>query len=100
MPTIFSFWLHFFLSSSGKYQVGTIQGCADKAPDVDGVYRLTGQYPDFNFKRKNTLALLKPKNFHAYNAQATLHFQNAFWGLMLPATVETKKRKTQKFNNF
>ena len=68
--------------------VGIIQFVADGNPDVDAIYRLTKTIP-FTFQDDLTsLKLLIPQHTYApYNAQATLHFYNSFWGALLPVTV-------------
>jgi hypothetical protein len=61
---------------------------ADIQPDVDAIFRLTHKTP-FVFKKGSSKAILKiPQNIVTpYNAQATLHFYDAFWALYLPVTV-------------
>ena len=70
--------------------IGVIQSLCNGDPDNDAVFRMTR--PDstnFTFERSATsLPLLIPSNAYSpYNAQATTHLYNAFWGLYLPITV-------------
>ena len=78
---------------------GVLQSLADYEPDVDAIYRLTRQTP-INFPRPEIVQLkdldelyrthssvLKIPTLAPYNAQATLHFYDAFWALYLPVTV-------------
>lgn len=70
-------------------RIGMLQSLADQDPDVDAVLRLTGQQAsDIHFKRKIDWALaLPPFVFCPANAQATLHYRDAFWAMLLPITV-------------
>jgi len=66
------------------------QFLADEDPDVDAVFRLTRQLP-CHFEGlppdlPSKLAI-PPNTFLPYNAQATVHLYEAFWGLLLPVTV-------------
>jgi hypothetical protein len=76
--------------------IGILQSLANHDPDVDAIYRLTQPLPfDFpislvtHHKRKNTnLPRVLPRGVYApYNAQATMHMENALWSLLLPVTV-------------
>lgn len=68
--------------------VAVIQFLADKNPDVDAVYRLTQPLPLTFDDKPVSLKMIVPREFYApYNAQATLHFSDVFWGLLLPKTV-------------
>jgi len=66
------------------------QFLADEDPDVDAIFRLTrplpcsfeGQEPE----RPEAMAI-PPEFFTPYNAQATVHLYEAFWGFLLPVTV-------------
>jgi len=66
------------------------QYLADEDPDVDAVFRLTRQLPCFfnglSPELPDTLATPQ-QVFIPYNAQATVHLYEAFWGLLLPVTV-------------
>lgn len=65
------------------------QFLADEDPDVDAVFRLTRQLPcafDGLPEGPEVLAV-PPQVFVPYNAQATAHLYDAFWGLLLPVTV-------------
>lgn len=66
------------------------QFLADEDPDVDAVFRLTRDLPCF-FKGKPAdepeHLVIPPNVFVPYNAQATVHLHEAFWGLLLPVTV-------------
>jgi len=69
--------------------IGVIQAVCNGDPDVDAVYRLTRPLP-FEFDQGPATAskLVVPLNAYApYNAQATVHMYDAFWGLLLPYTV-------------
>jgi hypothetical protein len=72
-----------------KLSIGVLQSLADVQPDVDAIYRFTMKVP-FSFRHSTeTRPLLIPKGtLTPYNAQATLHFQRAFWALFLPVTVQ------------
>ncbi|CAN0343703.1 unnamed protein product, partial [Ascophyllum nodosum] len=75
--------------------LGVLQSLANHDPDVDAIYRLT--YPEgclpFNFEDSPSSAGESPPrvvpdhSMTPYNAQATLHFPEAFWGMLLPVTV-------------
>lgn len=80
-------------------RIGIIQSLADHDPDVDAIYRLVQPLP-FHFTGPSskhhhqinsddiTKFLVVPdKAYTPYNAQATLHFYNSFWSMMLPVTV-------------
>merc|ERR1712196_117509 len=63
---------------------------ADEDPDVDALFRLTRQLPcSFNGMPQDSKGILSiPNNVYVpYNAQATVHLEDAFWGLLLPVTV-------------
>ena len=68
--------------------IAVLQSLADYQPDVDAIYRITMPIPFF-FRRVNeTRPLMIPTRvLTPYNAQATLHFKNSFWALLLPVTV-------------
>jgi len=66
------------------------QFLADEDPDVDAVFRLTRKLPcGFNGLPEDLPEVLAtpPQVFLPYNAQATVHLYEAFWGLLLPVTV-------------
>jgi len=66
------------------------QFLADEDPDVDAVFRLTRKLPcGFGGLPGGLPEVLAtpPQVFLPYNAQATVHLYEAFWGLMLPVTV-------------
>ena len=69
--------------------MGVVQAVCDQDPDVDAIFRLTHHLPvHFNFDPKVPSRLLvPPKKYSPYNAQATTHMYNVFWGLLLPFTV-------------
>ena len=57
------------------------------------IFRLTQKTP-FNFKRPESgsddeqmVLKVPPGKASPYNAQATIHFYNAFWALLLPVSV-------------
>ena len=74
-----------------KYSsIGVIQSLCDGDPDNDAVFRMTRrESTKFTFDRSKTaLPLLIPASMYTpYNAQATTHLYNAFWGLYLPISV-------------
>jgi hypothetical protein len=74
-----------------KYSsIGVIQSLCNGDPDNDAVFCLTQRdATHFTFDRsKRRLPLLIPSSAYSpYNAQATTHLYNAFWGLYLPITV-------------
>jgi len=66
------------------------QFLADEDPDVDAIFRLTKPLP-CHFKGlpdglPKDMAI-PPGVLLPYNAQATAHLYDAFWGLLLPVTV-------------
>lgn len=66
------------------------QFLADEDPDVDAIFRLTRALPcSFRGLPQGTQdTLVIPQNiFTPYNAQATVHLYESFWGLLLPVTV-------------
>jgi len=66
------------------------QYLADEDPDVDAVFRLTRKLPCRfgGLPPEIPQVLATPPNvFLPYNAQATVHLYEAFWGLLLPVTV-------------
>lgn len=66
------------------------QYLADEDPDVDAVFRLTRKLPcNFDGLPPELPEVLAtpPNVFLPYNAQATVHLYEAFWGLLLPVTV-------------
>lgn len=66
------------------------QYLADEDPDVDAVFRLTRKLPCFfeGLPPEVPEVLATPQQvFIPYNAQATVHLYEAFWGLLLPVTV-------------
>jgi hypothetical protein len=70
-------------------KIGVMQFCADKDPDVDAFQRLTKPLPmTFSGLASGSKGLVVPISvFVPYNAQATLHNAQAFWALLLPASV-------------
>ena len=68
--------------------LGVLQSLADYQPDVDAIYRLTMPNPFFFDRINEAKSIIIPRNvLTPYNGQATLHFKNSFWALLLPATV-------------
>lgn len=66
------------------------QFLADEDPDVDAVFRLTRQLPCrfAGLPQELPEVMAMPQQvFLPYNAQATVHLREAFWGLLLPVTV-------------
>lgn len=62
------------------------QFLADEDPDVDAIYRLTGKLP-CQFGGEEKTLLVPQGSFTPYNAQCVVHSQRAFWGMLLPVTV-------------
>lgn len=76
------------LANIPRDNVGVVQSTHDNDPDVDAVYRLTRKLPNTYRHDRSAHNLLVPRNaFAPYNAQATIHYNSAFWGLFLPFTV-------------
>lgn len=71
--------------------LGVLQSLANHDPDVDAIYRLGPLPLPFYFAGGSNIVVgLPPKSSSGmapYNAQATLHFQKAFWAMLLPVTV-------------
>ena len=67
-------------------QLGVVQFLAQHDPDVDAIYRLTRKLP-YDFSTEPRGLVVPSGTLSPYNAQATLHFSHAFWGLLLPITV-------------
>lgn len=77
------------LTTVAKDGVGVVQGTHDHDPDVDAVYRLTRKVHFTYASGPSAKSLQVPHGMFApYNAQATLHYKKAFWGLFLPFTVK------------
>jgi len=75
------------LQSVAVSSIGVVQFTADHDPDVDAVYRMTRRIP-FDFQDSPHISVLLPLHTYSpYNAQATLHTQNALWATLLPFTV-------------
>ncbi|XP_064630400.1 uncharacterized protein LOC135489132 [Lineus longissimus] len=70
-------------------KVAVINFLAQTNPDVDAIYRLTHKTP-FQFERVEKYHALPHYVMSPYNAQATMHAQFAFWGLLLPASVDMR----------
>ena len=61
------------------------QGLANHDPDVDAIYRLvSGELFDFEGTGRYALA---PGTFCPFNSQATLWYPDAYWAMLLPASV-------------
>ncbi|CAM9930492.1 unnamed protein product, partial [Sphacelaria rigidula] len=94
------------LSDGNPRLLGVVQSLVNKYPDVDAKCRLCdGDCGDrqFHFARplpaaegdgsaaaSAPLKIVPSSAFTPYNAQATLHFSVAFWGLLLPVTVDER----------
>jgi STELLO glycosyltransferases len=70
-------------------RIAIVQSTCDHDPDVDAIYRLTRPLPVTfdDAPATATRLLVPPGRYSPYNAQATTHMYNAFWGLLLPYTV-------------
>jgi len=69
-------------------KVAVVQSLADNDPDVDALYRLTSTLPvTFNNPCNHDIVVLPSHIAAPYNAQATLHTYQGFFGLLLPITV-------------
>jgi len=77
------------LRSIPRSKIAVVQATCDGDPDVDAIYRLTRPLPvSFDDAPATAMRLLVPSGrYSPYNAQATTHFYDAFWGLLLPYTV-------------
>jgi len=70
--------------------IGVMQSLCNGDPDTDAIFRMTRlNSTDLTFDRSaKSIPLLVPYSMYTpYNAQATTHLYNAFWGLYLPITV-------------
>eukprot|EP00906_Rhabdomonas_costata_P020517 RCo029880 len=61
------------------------QSLVNNDPDYDALHRLTRPLP-VTFT-SGPAVVVAPGTFVPYNAQATLHFYEALWGMLLPITV-------------
>jgi hypothetical protein len=69
---------------SEKVFIPVQQGCVNKAPDVDAIFRLT-QDRDVTFCDVEPVTL--PKHVMCpFNSQNTIFYRSAFWGLLIPTT--------------
>ncbi|XP_064629812.1 uncharacterized protein LOC135488835 [Lineus longissimus] len=75
------------IGSIKPQKVAVINYLAQTDPDVDAIYRLTQKIP-FQFEVVEKYHALPHYVMSPYNAQATMHAQFAFWGLLLPASVD------------
>jgi hypothetical protein len=66
-------------------QTTVFQSLANHDPDLDAIYRLVLPHP-FDFLTSHSLAM-PSRLFSPYNAQATLHTPEGYWGLLLPISV-------------
>ena len=55
-------------------------------PDIDAIHRLTKPLP-MNFKSSVAPVQVPINNYSPYNAQATIHTYDAFFAILLPASV-------------
>jgi hypothetical protein len=56
-------------------------------PDLDAIYRLTHDIPDQFDPAKQNCVAIDSAHYAPFNAQATLFHKNAFFGLILPMSV-------------
>eukprot|EP01102_Stenamoeba_stenopodia_P020636 TRINITY_DN8121_c0_g3_i2.p1 TRINITY_DN8121_c0_g3~~TRINITY_DN8121_c0_g3_i2.p1 ORF type:complete len:527 (-),score=138.73 TRINITY_DN8121_c0_g3_i2:59-1639(-) len=65
------------------------QGLADLDPDVDAIFRLTrpDALPHVEFDADQDPIVIAPGTLCPFNSQNTIFHYNAFWGLILPTTV-------------
>lgn len=68
-------------------RIQMFQSLADEDPDVDAVYRLTQRQLHFFFDASSDPIAVPQGVLTPYNAQASIHLRDAFWGLLLPITV-------------
>lgn len=66
--------------------LAVLQFCANHDPDIDAIHRLTQPLP-MTFSASSPLIIPTHQAFVPYNAQATIHTQQAHWALLLPFTV-------------
>ncbi len=72
-----------------RKRLAVLQALADHEPDVDAIFRLIIGTPR-NFKRpKNDADILvvPSDSYSPFNAQATLHYREAFFALFLPVSL-------------
>jgi GDP-4-dehydro-6-deoxy-D-mannose reductase len=70
--------------------VAVFQSLINSYPDVDGLFRLTHTLP-FSFLESSTNSLVIPNGtFSPYNSFAQLSMYSAFWGLLLPVSVNSR----------
>ncbi|XP_038075300.1 probable glycosyltransferase STELLO1 [Patiria miniata] len=67
-------------------RAGVVQFLAQHDPDIDAIYRLTNELP-YEFDPAPRRLFVPERVMSPYNAQATLHAHQAFWGLLLPVSV-------------
>jgi STELLO glycosyltransferases len=68
--------------------LAVLQICANGDPDVDAIHRLVKPLPmTFDDSTTSTPLIVPTHTFAPYNAQATIHTQQAHWALLLPFTV-------------
>ncbi|CAK9053325.1 unnamed protein product [Durusdinium trenchii] len=82
--------LHGFVQCMLRRAPAVQQFLADEDPDVDAIFRLTRRLPCSFAGLDEALPpvmAIPPRSFTPYNAQATVHLYDAFWGLLLPVTV-------------
>ena len=63
------------------------QSLANNNPDVDAIYRLTRKLP-VNFQRENYIQAIPKGTYSPWNSQSLLVRDVAFWGLLLPISVD------------
>ena len=77
-----------FVGAVPRSSVAVLQYVSDGDPDVDAIFRLTRQLPfTFNSQTRAQKLLIPKQAYTPYNAQSTVHFYNAFWGMLLPHSV-------------
>jgi len=78
------------LSNGTMKDVAVFQSLINNYPDVDGLFRLTNPLP-FSFSESSTDSLIIPNGtFSPYNSFAQLSMYSAFWGLLLPISVNSR----------
>jgi len=74
-------------SVAGREDVAVVQFLQSKNPDLDAIYRMTQRIPATFLPEHQECVRIDPKSYCPFNAQATWFDRRAFWGLLLPMTV-------------
>jgi hypothetical protein len=78
----------FHTTPSGRQkQISVIQFLQEGNPDLDAIYRLTQPIPDRLGGESKQCIVIGSEGYTPYNAQATYFDSRAFFGLLMPMTV-------------